>query len=90
MKMVLMSTGCILTIRLLYRLIDFVINISFGVQGFHLQYNAANLASLINYKKTSKVYICGPTGFIADSIKYLDEINIPVENVFYEHFGPME
>jgi len=49
----------------------------------------ANLASLINYKKTSKVYICGPTGFIADTIKFLDEINIPVENVFYEHFGPL-
>ena len=51
-------------------------------------YSSSTLDTLIP-DKTSQVYICGPSGFISDSIKHLDAINVPAANVMYEHFGPL-
>ena len=51
------------------------------------KYNSENLDRLIT-DKSSKVYICGPPGFITDSVRLLEEIGVPSENVLYEYFGP--
>ena len=54
---------------------------------FSAKYNAANLDRYIT-DKASKVYICGPGGFITDSVKLLTEIGVANENILYEYFGP--
>ena len=36
----------------------------------------------------SKFYICGPGGFISDTIEYLDRLGVAKGNVLYENFGP--
>jgi len=51
------------------------------------KYNVENLDRMIT-NKSSKFYICGPSGFIDDTIKYLNDIGIDSKYVFYEHFGP--
>jgi len=51
------------------------------------QYTLDNLTKLIP-DLDSKVYICGPPGFIGDSVKYLKQLNFPTENIIYEYFGP--
>jgi len=51
------------------------------------KYNAANLERFIT-DKASKVYICGPGGFITDSVRLLTEIGLPKGNILYEYFGP--
>merc|ERR1712189_129406 len=39
------------------------------------KYNVENLDRMIT-NKSSKFYICGPSGFIDDTIKYLNDIGI--------------
>jgi len=51
------------------------------------QFSLENLRQLIP-DQDSKVYICGPPGFIGDSVKYLKQLNFTDENIIYEYFGP--
>jgi len=51
------------------------------------QFSLENLRQLIP-DQDSKVYICGPPGFIGDSVKYLKQLNFTDENIIYECFGP--
>merc|ERR1719323_734830 len=51
------------------------------------EYTAGNLDKLV-LDKSSKVYICGPPGFIMDSVKMMEEIKVPTDNILYEFFGP--
>jgi len=51
------------------------------------QFTLENLSKLIP-DLDSKVYICGPPSFIGDSVKFLQQLNFPEENIIYEYFGP--
>ena len=51
------------------------------------QFTSDNLNNIVS-DKNSKVYICGPPAFIMDSVKLMEEIGVPTENVLYEFFGP--
>jgi len=51
------------------------------------KFTVENLRKLIPDPE-SKIYICGPPGFIADSVKHLKELSFSDENIIYEYFGP--
>ena len=51
------------------------------------QFTVENLKKLIP-DTNSKVYICGPPGFIADSVQHLKQLSFADENIIYEYFGP--
>ena len=51
------------------------------------EFTQENLGTLIPDTQ-SKVYICGPPGFITDSVNHLKALNFPNENIIFEYFGP--
>jgi len=51
------------------------------------RFTEENLKKLIP-DKGSRVYICGPPGFIQDSVKHLKQLGISTESIIYEYFGP--
>eukprot|EP00090_Calanus_glacialis_P005774 TRINITY_DN14477_c0_g1_i1.p1 TRINITY_DN14477_c0_g1~~TRINITY_DN14477_c0_g1_i1.p1 ORF type:complete len:411 (+),score=103.83 TRINITY_DN14477_c0_g1_i1:177-1235(+) len=51
------------------------------------QFTVENLKKLIP-DTNSKVYICGPPGFITDSVQHLKQLSFADENIIYEYFGP--
>ena len=56
-------------------------------QDVNSEYCESTLSRLIPDTE-SKFYICGPGGFISDTIEYLDRLGVAKENVSYENFGP--
>ena len=55
-------------------------------QGF---FNSEILRDL-GISNNSDFYFCGPTPFMANVLKTLDELNVKKENINYEFFGPAE
>jgi len=51
------------------------------------EFSLENLRTLLPDTR-AKVYICGPPGFIADSVKHLKALDFSDENIIYEYFGP--
>ena len=56
-------------------------------QDVNSEYCESTLSRLIPDTE-SKFYICGPGGFISDTIEYLDRLGVAKENVLSENFGP--
>jgi len=51
------------------------------------EFTLENLRTLLPDTE-SKVYICGPPGFISDSVKHLQALNFSNQNIIFEYFGP--
>ena len=55
----------------------------------NMAYSAYTLDKIIP-NKMSNFYICGPPTFNSQTIAYLLELNVGVDNIFCESFGPMK
>jgi ferredoxin-NADP reductase len=55
----------------------------------NMAYSAYTLDKIIPNKKAN-FYICGPPAFNSQTIEYLMELNVGVDNIFCEAFGPMK
>ena len=55
----------------------------------NMAYSAYTLDKIIP-DKTANFYICGPPTFNSQTIEYLLELSVNVDNIFCETFGPMK
>ncbi|NQY31315.1 MAG: NO-inducible flavohemoprotein [Flavobacteriaceae bacterium] len=53
-------------------------------------YLTANILKDIGVDSESVFYFCGPTPFMANAIKVLNELDVEESNINYEFFGPSE
>ena len=54
----------------------------------NLAYSAYTLDKLI-HDRQANFYVCGPPSFNSQSIEFLLGLDIPVDNIFCETYGPM-